>query len=212
MNKFKKDRMAGLREKKKRQREKRIFSTAIVLFNKKGFENTTMKEIAGKAELGVGTLYNYFSSKNDLLITISLKLIEEKIEKSKNFFKEIIESDYEPKKIIEKVAKYFIEFLFVFNKQLWGKMLSAFFSSSRLLDSGVSMDMKVIALIEEILKSLKANKQISAETNIQAAAFAVYSMVMFQFMAFIFMKDMKKQDLYKAVESQINLLFKGLKP
>lgn len=40
---------------------------AVEVISIKGFHNTRMQDIADKAELAVGTLYNYFSSKNEIL-------------------------------------------------------------------------------------------------------------------------------------------------
>ncbi len=48
-----------------RQREE-ILSAALELFSEKGYRNVSMQEIAQKAEFGVGTLYNFFQSKEDL--------------------------------------------------------------------------------------------------------------------------------------------------
>lgn len=44
-----------------------IRNAAAEVISIKGFHNTRMQEIADKAELAVGTLYNYFSSKNEIL-------------------------------------------------------------------------------------------------------------------------------------------------
>ncbi|MEL7656012.1 MAG: TetR/AcrR family transcriptional regulator, partial [Bacillota bacterium] len=62
--------MAGLRERKKENRKKRIFESALMLFEELGFDKTTMEKIAENADLGVGTLYNYYPSKVELLFSI----------------------------------------------------------------------------------------------------------------------------------------------
>ena len=58
------------REKEKNQRRKTILKAAKKLFFKKGLENTTMDDIAEKAELSKGTLYIYFQSKEILALSI----------------------------------------------------------------------------------------------------------------------------------------------
>ena len=62
------------KEREYQTRRKEILSAAERIFAKKGFFSTTMSEIAERAEFGIGTLYNYFKSKNDLYFT----LIDEK--------------------------------------------------------------------------------------------------------------------------------------
>ena len=48
----------------------RILSAALTVFAAKGFYNTKVSEIAQKAKVADGTIYNYFKSKDDLLICL----------------------------------------------------------------------------------------------------------------------------------------------
>lgn len=50
---------------------RRIMSAAARLFAQKGFANTTTKEIAHKADMAEGTLYNYFDSKRGILLAVA---------------------------------------------------------------------------------------------------------------------------------------------
>ena len=61
----------GLRERQKTGRTQRILDAAVVLFTEKGFDQVKAEEIAEQAEVSVGTLYNYFGSKNEILLTLS---------------------------------------------------------------------------------------------------------------------------------------------
>ncbi|MFC7713686.1 TetR/AcrR family transcriptional regulator [Nonomuraea recticatena] len=58
----------GLRERKKRRTRQRISEVAIGLFVERGFENVTIAEVASAAEVSVNTVYNYFESKEDLVL------------------------------------------------------------------------------------------------------------------------------------------------
>ncbi|SDI28286.1 TetR/AcrR family transcriptional regulator [Nonomuraea jiangxiensis] len=60
--------MEGLRERKKRQTRQRISDVAIGLFVERGFEHVTIAEVADAAEVSVNTVYNYFQSKEDLVL------------------------------------------------------------------------------------------------------------------------------------------------
>lgn len=60
----------GRRERQKRKTLARIVRAARVLFARKGFEATTTQEIAAKADIGTGTLFNYASTKEDLLLLV----------------------------------------------------------------------------------------------------------------------------------------------
>jgi AcrR family transcriptional regulator len=51
-------------------RKKAIMDTALELFATEGFDKTSISKIAVKAGISKGLLYNYFSSKEDLIKTI----------------------------------------------------------------------------------------------------------------------------------------------
>jgi len=58
-----KEQFAKIRE----DRKEEILSAALELFAKQGITHTTMQDIAQKANISKGLIYNYFSSKEDLL-------------------------------------------------------------------------------------------------------------------------------------------------
>ncbi len=62
--------MTGLRERKKRQTRLRILAVAAQRIIDQGFDATTIDDVAAEAEVGVGTVYNYFGSKTGLLLAI----------------------------------------------------------------------------------------------------------------------------------------------
>lgn len=60
----------GLRERKKRLRLQRIIDVSHQLFVSKGFQDTTIQDIAEEAGIGLGTLYLYAKGKDDLLVLV----------------------------------------------------------------------------------------------------------------------------------------------
>ena len=59
--------MTTIREKKKRQTRQAIMEAAVQLFSTKGFERTSIEELARTAGIGKGTIYSYFQTKSDIL-------------------------------------------------------------------------------------------------------------------------------------------------
>lgn len=51
---------------KKMSKEYKIIQAALDIFQKKGYEKTTIRDIMLKTEFGLGTFYLYFKSKQDL--------------------------------------------------------------------------------------------------------------------------------------------------
>jgi AcrR family transcriptional regulator len=50
------------------RRRHEIFDASVKLFLKQGFPETSMREVAGAAGIGKSTLYDYFPTKDDILI------------------------------------------------------------------------------------------------------------------------------------------------
>jgi AcrR family transcriptional regulator len=60
----------GLRERNKRDKVRRIKDAARSLFLEKGYENTTIRQITKRADVGIGTIFRYAANKRDLLFFI----------------------------------------------------------------------------------------------------------------------------------------------
>jgi AcrR family transcriptional regulator len=62
------------RERKKSAVRSNIIAEAIELFSRKGIENVTVEEIAEAADIGKGTVYNYFTTKEDIVVAFMADL------------------------------------------------------------------------------------------------------------------------------------------
>lgn len=58
---------AGRRQRRREETSERIFVAAMELLSHKGFAETTVEEITRAADVGKGTFFNYFPSKEHLL-------------------------------------------------------------------------------------------------------------------------------------------------
>jgi AcrR family transcriptional regulator len=75
----------GLREVKRRRTRQALIGAAMRLFETKGYERTTVAEIAAAAEVSPKTYFNYFTSKDEVLfphlarrISAAVELIEQR--------------------------------------------------------------------------------------------------------------------------------------
>jgi AcrR family transcriptional regulator len=62
--------LMGRREIKKQEKLARIKAAAFELFNEKGYEHATVREIAARAGVGFGTLFSYATEKRELLFLL----------------------------------------------------------------------------------------------------------------------------------------------
>lgn len=75
-----------------------ILETALILFSEKGFDGTSISDIAKASGISKGLAYNYFKSKDDLMFSV-LKLFEDEMSK---MFSDImaLEDPFEQMKIM----------------------------------------------------------------------------------------------------------------
>ena len=65
-----------LTPKAQRTRE-RILEAALALFAEKGYEATTMRDVAREADASLGLAYRYYASKEEFALELYLRLAEE---------------------------------------------------------------------------------------------------------------------------------------
>ena len=69
--------MTGLRARQKAVRHQRILDVALHLFREAGYDAVRTEDIAAGADVSVGTLYNYFENKGDLLLALVTLEVDE---------------------------------------------------------------------------------------------------------------------------------------
>src|ERR1700754_5149823 len=57
----------SLRERKRERTRQALIDAAVELFERQGYEETTVADIAAAAEIGTRTFFSYFASKEELL-------------------------------------------------------------------------------------------------------------------------------------------------
>lgn len=102
-----------------------ILRSAIKVFARKGYFNSKVSDIAGKAQIADGTVYLYFKSKEEILHSIFDRMMSEFITEGKKEIAEINEAD----KKIQRIAELHLEKLgadrdlaIVFQVQLRGSI------------------------------------------------------------------------------------------
>ena len=67
----------GRRERKKMQSRQEILEAAVKNFSEKGYSKTSIADIMETADLGTGTFYNYFQSKESVLMCLLTRLVQQ---------------------------------------------------------------------------------------------------------------------------------------
>ncbi len=90
------------REAKKIQSKNTIIQSATILFAQKGLKDTSIADIMQKSNLGIGTFYNYFQSKDDLLSNLLIQLAMD----IRKYYLELLNKQITQAEILEKLVIY----------------------------------------------------------------------------------------------------------
>lgn len=80
---------------------KKILDAALKVFVKKGYQITTMIDVAKAAKVGIGTLYNYFKNKDELFVNCADMTIRTELEN----VRKLSEKHSDP---MDKLEAYFL--------------------------------------------------------------------------------------------------------
>jgi TetR/AcrR family transcriptional regulator len=95
------------REREKIRHKEEILEAALMLFSEKGFQNVSMQEIAEASEFGIGTLYNFFQSKETLFEEIMTRTEDYVVSE----FTQILDSPGTEKERLSKFIRHHPEFM-----------------------------------------------------------------------------------------------------
>jgi TetR/AcrR family transcriptional regulator, cholesterol catabolism regulator len=162
-------------EQEKRRHE--IFHQVVQIFSKKGFYETSMREIADAAGLGKSTLYDYFKTKDEILIYFFEDQLRDMTQEAQKIALQNLSANERLRQITEK----YLESLQA-NKSLFLKLMQ---ESQRLkLESQKQVQAKrygyqdlVRALIDEGIREgvfRKVNSLLAARLLISSISSAVY--------------------------------------
>ncbi len=83
----------------------RILDAATTVFSQNGYRGATMQEVATEAGVGKGTIYLYFSSKEEMLETVLLDVLE----RYRDNMAEIVSEGGEPRETLHRLLCYVLE-------------------------------------------------------------------------------------------------------
>ncbi len=201
--------MAGIREKKKARTRDEIFQVAIDLFSDKGYTQTTIEEIAEKAEVGVGTVYNYYGSKMGLLTEISARVTSDALEKGAVILER---TDVAPEEIISDLLWIYMSQIFYFNPDLVRQLMAAAFLEPESIGVAFAKDdYRLMEQLGELLKSLQERGMIDRDLPLEKSVLVLYSSITLLVMAYI-QKEKKKDEIRETLRDFVNLIFRSWKP
>ena len=130
----------------KEAKKNQIIKTALKLFAKRGFYNTTIADIAKEMEMSVGNMYNYFHNKEslakELLIYTSKRLGDE--------LKKINEMKISSKEKIQKIVSLYFN-MADSEPELIDYFMRVYLSNKEIFNNGCEGMLCVSAFVTEIM-------------------------------------------------------------
>ncbi len=134
---------------KKNLKRQLIIEAAIEVFSKNNFQNSTIAQIAQKADVAEGTIYQYFKNKEDLFFSIP-------VEKTKEFCRELELHLQGISGAIPKIRKFIWYYLYFFKTNPdYGRTLmlemrvNKSFAKTKAYDSFKNLTGRILQILQE---------------------------------------------------------------
>ncbi|MBN1959414.1 MAG: TetR/AcrR family transcriptional regulator [Deltaproteobacteria bacterium] len=192
-----------MRPEKKQTRRRRIAQAAHHLFAKHGYNNTTMEMIADSSDVAVGTLYNYATSKADLLINIIAS-------RSNEYNNDLVTLANNPPKQFHKALKqaiaiYLTSFSF-FNKSIWRDFtITALVNGLPLFQMIENIDAIFLSQITLLIKYYHPQNLTQHTATIMTRN--LYSALLHNIMLYLSIAEMNFDSLRSTIMKQIETMF-----
>jgi AcrR family transcriptional regulator len=201
---------AGRRERQKIERERRILAAARRLFDRKGFAATSMEEVAARAGLAVGTLYNYFPSKDQLLFAISRSDTEHLLNIGERI---LADPPDDPVEAIAALTEVMVQGITTGERRLWRELFVAAIAAPDTLGARLfALDMRLIAQLTSMLDRLKAQGSIDASVDSSRAAGLFYGICLTWTIAFATRADLTIETIRAEISESVRITVRGMLP
>ncbi|WHY72847.1 TetR/AcrR family transcriptional regulator [Fictibacillus enclensis] len=200
--------MVNLREQRKIENQKKIIEVASDFFSNKGYQQTTISEIAKQAQVGVGTIYNYYSSKGVLLLAVFSNFMErlkdeghQEIEVNKGNIIELLTG------FMKRTTLVFEQFPKTFWREIFHVMTEETDETRHLRKSLFGFDQEIISWVETIIVAHSDCFRVSVDRK--EASTAIYGAAMTLVMLYIYDDQMTYDQFLIQLENQIEFIFLG---
>jgi AcrR family transcriptional regulator len=198
----------GLRQRQKLQREQRIMSAARKLFDRRGYAGTSMEDVAARAGLAVGTLYNYFPSKDALLLAIMRRETDDAVGAAKKI---VSDPPRDPADAIAAIGALYVALVSEDDRLLWRDLFAAAVASPHGLGARLfELDRRLIAQTVALIEKLKARGSLAQPMDAARAAAIVYSICLTHAMNFTMNETVTVAAMRAEIDASIRLAVNGM--
>lgn len=194
--------MSGLREKQKAKREKRILQAAVTRFRADGYKSVRIEDLAEIAEVSVGTVYNYYQTKGDILIAVVAMEVEEVLEAGQAIL-------HDPPRgvdaaLLALIFQYYDHSLHYLSKEMWRRAMALSIEAPGTPKGQryAALDAALAHQVTELIATLQARGEVRADLDAGALGQVVFNNLNMMFVEFVKDEDMTLTDLRARVTAQ----------
>ncbi|SDN11670.1 TetR/AcrR family transcriptional regulator [Vreelandella arcis] len=204
--------MTGLRERQKADRNRRILTTAAKLFRRDDYRHVRIEDLAHQANVSVGTVYNYYATKGDILIAIVAMEVEEVLEAGEC----LLASPPQPalKALTRLIDHYYDHSLHYLNKQMWRTAMATSIDAPQ-TPNGLKynlLDERLKDQVQRLILVLKERGDIAADLEAAVVGSLLFNVLNMLFMEFIKSDDMELESLKTQLHRQLEMIAQWLVP
>jgi AcrR family transcriptional regulator len=194
----------GRRQRRSAETRQRLFRAALDLFARKGFTKTTVEDITEAADVGKGTFFNYFPSKDHILLAFG----EMQLGKLESAVAEARASHEPMPQFLRSLGARMTEEP-IRNPGIIRTLLQAYLSTTAVREAMLDLQKRVHALHTEII--LLGQERGEIRRDLPAAEMAyVFRQTIFGTLLFWSLQG--DGSLQARMESAFNVLWSGLTP
>lgn len=182
----------------------RLFRAALQLFAKKGFAETTVEDITEAADVGKGTFFNYFPSKDHILLAFG----EMQLGK--------LESAVEVARSTKEPMPQFLRSLGVRmtqeptrNPEIIRALLQAYLSTTPVRAAMINLQKRVHAIHSEMIRLGQERGEIRSDIPAEEIAFVFRQTIFGTLLIWSLFGD---ATLHSRIDAAFNILWTGLAP
>jgi AcrR family transcriptional regulator len=196
----------SLRQAKKEKTAKAILDAASARFVADGIDAAPMETIAADAEVSVGTLYNYFGSKQSLLMALFAAEVGEMLEAGGV----AVSDDVDPFEAVHHLFDVYLEGMLAINRDLLREVLRFSLGGGDAVHELARLDLELMTQLAGVLAYHQESGRISASIVIDDAVFILYSVLITELLMYLSLDDVDPSALRTNVTRRVELVFRGI--
>jgi AcrR family transcriptional regulator len=202
-------RVSGLRERNKLDKLRRIKNAAAELFILKGYDETTIREVATRAGVGLGTVFVYAPTKRDLLfLTVNedLEAVVNRAAAIRRIGRPMLEN------LLQLFRGYYEYFAEEPRLSRLALREMTFYALGPEAKRFLMMRERVIALVEDMVQAAVIRREISPKESVSLVAWVIFAIYQVEVRRWLSSDKLSIKIGLASLRRQLKLLMTGLSP